>query len=163
MAWEWGQGFVVGLSVGAAPTLYCIGGQMALSHFMESRAAMAREIHKAVIDVGGRVASYFNKESKPYGKVEENNISVVSDSNRAAASSAVVAPLPGGRGRGGIDGADLAGRVVAGGSGLRGTGKSPRKSQQNDERGRQAKQKRRPEARTSRTRSRGGRQLGLAL
>lgn len=62
MALEYLLAFKDGLIIGAAPSLLFLGGQLTLNNFMRSRAEMVREIHKAVIDVGGRLKELFKKD-----------------------------------------------------------------------------------------------------
>lgn len=121
MALEWVQGAVVGFAVGAMPTLYFIGGQHALDRYMKSRAEMVREVHKAVVDIGGRLGNWLGKGTKDERKTI--GAAVGSNSGRAGGSGVVE---PGQKGKEGNTGG---GRE---GGGLRGARKRPGRAQEND-------------------------------
>lgn len=51
-------GFAMGLCVGVVPTAFALGAMHQQKLAAQTRAEVVRELHKAVVDVGGRISTW---------------------------------------------------------------------------------------------------------
>jgi hypothetical protein len=65
---EWFSGFAMGVCLGVVPTAFAMGSMYQQSLSARNRAEVVRELHKAVVDVGGRISTWM--KGKTNGKTE---------------------------------------------------------------------------------------------